>query len=313
MNGKDYIKHTGLDAYKEIDFSCKKDILIRNSDGTYTPMDEPYYEVEVIVPSAVWKILSSGDYSYLVAGDQEAIAIDSGYGAGNIRRFMQTLTDVPVKNIINTHHHFDHTANNGYFEKAYMDPHAIPLATVPFASFAGIDFPADYERVPVEEGYVFDLGGKTLEVFSIPDHTQDGIALLDRKDRILFTGDEFMAMGKNLSNASIQQFYEYLVKLEAHRGEFDTVCAGAGVFPGTFLDSFYECAKYILDGHYGEPVEARAMKFADEFGPGGEVVYDRMRPHPGDGGAGKAPQDNKVRYRVEYAGTSIVYDRNDLA
>ena len=67
-----------------IDFSCKHGILIRNPDGSYSPMDEPFYQAEQIAPNT-WKILSSGDFSYLVVGDREGISIDTGYGAGNIR------------------------------------------------------------------------------------------------------------------------------------------------------------------------------------------------------------------------------------
>ena len=60
-----------------IDFSCKHDILIKNPDGSYTPMDEPYFEVEQI-DDKTWKVLSSGDYCYIIAGDGEAMAFDTG-------------------------------------------------------------------------------------------------------------------------------------------------------------------------------------------------------------------------------------------
>lgn len=43
-----------------------------------------------------------------------------GYGAGDIRAYCQTLTKKPLSKIANTHHHFDHTANNSYFDLAYM-------------------------------------------------------------------------------------------------------------------------------------------------------------------------------------------------
>lgn len=295
---------------KQIDWSCKHNILIQNADGTLTPMDEPYYQAERVAPGT-WKILSSGDYSYLVAGDQEAVAIDTGYGAGNIREYLQTLTDKPVRNVFNTHSHFDHSANNGYFEKAYMAEEAIPRATVPYKSFEGIDFIQDYPRVPVEEGFVYDLGGRTLEVFLIPDHTPDGIALLDRKERLLFTGDEFMVMGKML-NVSLRTFYGYLEKLMAHRSEFDRICAGAGVFEATFLDGFYECAKHILEGNPGKKEEPQPRKRPEPpKGPNGEIVYDRIMPHPGDGGAGK-PMPNRELYVIEYAGAKIIYDIRNI-
>lgn len=295
---------------RNIDWSCKHNILLQNDDGSFSPMDEPYYRAEVVAPGT-WKVLSAGDYSYLVAGDNEAVSIDTGYGAGNIREYLQTLTDKPVRNVFNSHSHFDHTANNGYFEKAYMAREGLDLATVPYKSFAGIDFIQDYERVAVEEGFVYDLGGRTLEVFKIPDHTPDGIALLDRKERLLFTGDEFMVMGKML-NVSLTTFYGYLEKLMAHRGEFDRLCAGGGVFDASMLDGFYACAKHILAGNPGEKEVPRPRKKREPpKGPNGETVYDRVFPHPGDGGAGK-PSQGREMYVMEYAGARIIYDIHNI-
>lgn len=295
-----------------MDFSCKHDILIRNPDGTYTPMDEPWFQAWEIAPNT-WQILSSGDYSYLLAGDKEAVSIDTGYGAGNLRAFLQTLTDKPVKNVINTHNHFDHTACNGYFEKAYMAHKAIPLATIPYASFSGIDFIRDYPRVGIGEGFVYDLGGRTLEAFDIPDHTADGIALLDRKERLLVIGDELMPlpMGKHLKRATVKTFYGYLEKLMAHREEFDRLLCGGGVYDRQMLEDYYHCAKAILAGDVGEPFcqNKPGGPPAMPPGPNGELVYDRKIPHYGDGGAGKpAPQGNY--YIKRYGSIQIVYDRD---
>lgn len=273
-------------------------------------MDEPYYRAELVAPGT-WKILSAGDYSYLVEGEREAVSIDTGYGAGNLREYLQTLTNKPVRNVINTHSHFDHTANNGYFEKAFMAKEGLPFATVPYKSFEGIDFIQDYARVAVEEGFVYDLGGRTLEVFQIPDHTRDGIALLDRKERLLFTGDELMVMGKML-RVSLNTFCGYLEKLMAHRGAFDRLCAGAGVLDASLLDSFYACVKYILDGHKGEKHVPRPGGMPElPKGPNGETVYDRVRPHPGDGGVGK-PMEPRDLYVMEYAGVRVIYDINQV-
>ena len=178
---------------KAIDFSSKHEIWIRNPDGSLQRMDEPFYESKKIAPGT-WMILSDGDYQYLVEGENEAVAIDTGYGAGNLREYMQTLTDKPVRVAFNTHEHFDHTANNGYFDKCYMTAGALPLATLPFPSFAGIDFPQDYPREAVSAGFVYDLGGRKLEVLEMNFHAHS-LLLLDRKERILFSGDEFADRG----------------------------------------------------------------------------------------------------------------------
>ncbi|MDC7287537.1 MBL fold metallo-hydrolase [Blautia schinkii] len=289
-----------------IDFSCRHDQYIANPDGTFSRMDEPYFESERIGENT-WKIYSSGDFSYLAAGDDEAIAIDTGYGAGNIREYMQGLTDKTLRYVVNTHDHFDHTANNGYFDKAFMSKETAELATIPPPSFAGIDFPRDYERVVIDEGYVFHLGNRNLQVFKIPDHAAGSIALLDRRERILFTGDELTPDGKHL-NGGLTTFAGYLRKLSAHRGEFDCLCAGQGVFEADIIDRLLLCAEYILDGHEGEPPKPRKFRLPVIKAPDGTRAYHRQMPHPEDmhfdgNNAGKA-----YERCVEYGGTSITYD-----
>lgn len=253
---------------KKIDFSSKHEIYIRNFDGTYQPMDEPFFQAEEVAPNT-WKVLSDGDYSYVVAGDTQAVVIDSGYGAGNIREFCQTLTDKPIHAIVNTHHHFDHTANNCYFDLVYMDAKAKALATIPYPSFEGIVFPRDYKVETVSDGYIIDLGGRTLEVFQLPDHTDDGICLLDRKAHLLFTGDEFMN-SKNLSG-SVEHWKQCLDKLMPYRRLFEQLCAGEGILPASIVDKQYKITELVLGGKEGEdmPEHGGPGGFRGPGGPGG--------------------------------------------
>jgi glyoxylase-like metal-dependent hydrolase (beta-lactamase superfamily II) len=43
----------------------------------------------------------------------------------------------------------------------------------------------------MKDGDIFDLGGWKLEVLFTPGHSTDAIMLLDRENRMLFTGDTF--------------------------------------------------------------------------------------------------------------------------
>jgi glyoxylase-like metal-dependent hydrolase (beta-lactamase superfamily II) len=121
-----------------IDYSPLHHVMIGNDDGTLTPMDQPYFRSTLIAPHT-WQIESDGDYAYLVEGEKEALAIDTTYGAGNIRRYMQSLTTKPLRMVANTHFHFDHTALNAYFDKALMSAATAEKATTPFPSFTGTD------------------------------------------------------------------------------------------------------------------------------------------------------------------------------
>lgn len=271
---------------KEIDFSCKHNIWIQDEHGDIQPMDQPYFRSELIAPGT-WLVRSDGDFSYLVEGDREALVIDSGYGCGNIRAYCQSLTDKPIHRIANTHDHFDHTANNSYFDCAYMSAATYPLATRPFPSFSGINFPRDYKVEIIGDGFVFDLGGRTLETFEIPDHAVGSLAFLDRKQRILFSGDEIMAMGKGL-RTSVAHWSSCLEKLLKHRSEFDTLYGGGGRLDAVLVDRCYAACQRILAGEEGQSVEPHAPNFAPVEDPGGlgRIILRRYVPHPEDGPKG---------------------------
>lgn len=104
---------------KALDWSRFSDILIEDEDGDIRPMSEPYFKSKKIA-EGTWQVLSDGDYSYVIEGSDEAIVIDSGMGAGNIRAYCQTLTDKPIYRMLLTHCHFDHTANCYLFDCVYM-------------------------------------------------------------------------------------------------------------------------------------------------------------------------------------------------
>lgn len=291
---------------KQIDFSSKHNIFLQDEDGNIVPMDEPYFRAKLVTPGT-WRILSDGDYSYMIEGDDEAFMIDSGYGAGNIREFCQTLTEKPLRRIANTHHHFDHTANNTYFECAYMSPETQPLASIPFPSFDGVMFPRDYPVVIVDEGDIIPLKGHDLEVFRISDHTDGGLAFLDRKSRILFVGDELgMPMGKPL-NGSVERWARYMENLLTHRNEFDILCGGAGINDACLIEKNLENARYILAGHEGKLEPPHPFPDFSTIDSKGRTIWKRRFPHPGDGPKDWSA-DQEFKRTMEYSNYKIIYD-----
>ena len=327
---------------RSIDFSSKHNVMIKSEDGTLTPMDVPYYKSELIAPGT-WRIESDGDYSYLLEGDNEALAIDTGYGAGNIREYLQTLTKKPVRYVANTHNHFDHTANDAYFDCAYMSKETAEKATIPFASFSGINFPRNYPKVIVSDGYKIELGNREVEVFLIPNHTAGGTAYLDKREKILFSGDEIWRGGISIAaTSSVAQYARNMEKLEAHRGDFDRLATGGfGVIDATWVDKYLATAKAIMAGQEGDPV-TQGRSGPGGGGPGGpggaaggpggqgggdpraaagasessQVVYRRRFPRQGDsadpkgqGGPGQGSnQPNGNMRKLTLDGCSITYD-----
>lgn len=290
-----------------IDFSSHHNVMIRNDDGTLQPMDVPYYRSRLIAPGT-WQVESDGDFSYLVEGDDEALAIDSGYGAGNIRRYLQTLTAKPVRFVANTHYHFDHTANDSYFDGAYMSAGTAEKATIPYPSFKGIDFPRNYPRTIVSDGDTIHLGNRDIEVMLVPNHTAGGTVYLDRKARILFSGDEIMEPNEPL-NVSVAQFAGNMRKLEAHRSEFDRLAGGPGVFDAADVDSYLAAAELVLAGNPGlvPPPHDGPGLGAPQPQPSSIVIYLRRMVRAPDRppNMGLANPDTRV---MHYWDRQITYD-----
>ena len=290
-----------------IDFSCKHHILLEHEDGSRQPMDVPFFQSKKIAPGT-WQILSDGDYSYLVEGENEAFVIDSGYGCGNLRAYCQSLTDRPVKRIANTHDHFDHTANNSYFDCAYMSAETKKLATIPFPSFEGICFPRSYPVQVIDEGYVFDLGGRHLATFKIPDHAVGSLAFLDDQEGILFCGDELcMPFGKPV-NGSVEYVHDLLLKLWKHKEEIKILYGGPGKGETRIIGQLLENMEYIMAGHEGEMMQPEPGKDAGKKAQGSEpVVYQRRLPHPPDRHHDD-PADAAYKRIMNYAGICVIYD-----
>ena len=278
-----------------VDFSAKHEVLIEDYDGLLTPMDVPYFKA-LQLDEDVWQILSDGDFTYLVAGENEALVIDSGYGCGNLRAFCRTLTEKPVNVIANTHYHFDHTANNYLFDMAYMSAESVEGRTVPNPSFEGIDFPRDYPITVIDEGFVFHLGGLDIEVYKFSDHSPGSLAFLDKKHRIFFSGDE-MVTENYRCRTSIEHSYEMVKKFKALQPYYDRLCTGPGIFDASLVDDYMEAFAFLTE-HKGEG-ERPLPGFSGTPVPDGahRVVYPRRLARSCD--LGRHP-DPDFEYKREF-------------
>ncbi len=151
--------------------------------------------------------------SYLVLGDRRALLFDTGLGVGRIRDVASRLTALPVT-VLNSHTHFDHVGGNAEFAEIlnvdadYARANASgaanrygawdALAPERLCGSLPPGVTRDSYRIrswtptrTVHDGDRIDLGGRVLEVRFTPGHTPDSLCLLDRHNRLLFTGDTF--------------------------------------------------------------------------------------------------------------------------
>ena len=110
---------------------------------------------------------------YLLEGDEKALLIDTGYGAENLREYVEKLTSKPIL-VVNTHYHPDHAAGNGEFEAVYMNRNyrvdagsVEDVNAVPF-DISKLPHP-NYQHIEIGDGYEFDLGGRVVEVMEYKD------------------------------------------------------------------------------------------------------------------------------------------------
>ena len=123
-----------------------------------------------------------------------AMVIDTMIGLVNVKEEAEKLTDLPLL-CVNTHGHVDHIGGNWSFDQAYMNLADLSVAEAAIAlpdlqnavKQFGIRYP---EFLPIEDEQIFDLGGLELQAYYLPGHTSGEIVLLDRKDKILFSGED---------------------------------------------------------------------------------------------------------------------------
>ena len=184
---------------------------------------------------------TDGVNMYLVVGQEKALLIDTG-NPGNISpEQIKALTDLPLI-VVNTHAHPDHSGSNNRFGKVYI--HEADLE-------AGRQYSGgDVELVPIKEGYVFDLGGKTLEVIGVPGHTPGSICLLDAQDKLLFGGDtaneETWAF---ISDVPLETYKSSMERLLNWRDRYEVLLPGhGGTRPVSYIEELIACADEILAG-----------------------------------------------------------------
>lgn len=169
-------------------------------DGLYSIKEAPRPDAE------------HGVMMYLVVGEEKAALIDSGFGVTDtLREFVETLTDKPVVCLV-AHGHPDHAGAAALFDEIYMNPEDDFLLPVSLSYerrmddvFGHGDFdpelkaycekhivmPEKLEYKPLSDGDIFDLGGRRLEVVTMPGHTRGSVAFVNQEDNYALVSDCF--------------------------------------------------------------------------------------------------------------------------
>lgn len=123
-----------------------------------------------------------------------------------VRDFIEQELNVPIRYVINTHYHADHTWGNCLFQGATIIAHTLcreylERKGIPALKVAQEQHPV-YQSIRIilphitfEQGKItLRVGKKTLTIFGLPGHSKDSLGVLVEEDKVLFASDAGMAL-----------------------------------------------------------------------------------------------------------------------
>lgn len=179
----------------------------------------------------------------LISGKERAVLLDTGFDEGELPEIVTSLTDLPIM-LIHSHAHIDHTTGDKFWREAWIHPaDAEELRQQPWGD--------DLLLHELEDSTEIDLGERILEVIHVPGHTPGSIALLDRSNRLLFSGDTIMSgtVPINKYPQSVSDFSNSMDKIYLRRNEFDLIYPSHRDWPLTHMDleNLRACAHKAYD------------------------------------------------------------------
>lgn len=223
---------------------------------------DDWFEV-YLVADGVYAIYEPGQFeeviSYLIVGADRALLFDTGLGIGDIVAVVGALTSLDVI-VVNSHSHYDHIGGNHAFDEVLAVDSAFtrsrsagskPDAVAGFISpdWVWKELPEGFNRSEyrsrawtidsiVNDGDVIDLGGRRIEVLLTPGHAPDSLCLIDREQRLLFTGDTFYLapLYTHLEGSDFERYAETATRLAALADDVDKLLTAHNV---PIVDSAY--------------------------------------------------------------------------
>lgn len=216
---------------------------------------------------------------YLIQGSNAAALIDTGYGIGSLKEYVETLTDKPYQVYI-THGHVDHAAGAAPFSQVYMNLQDMET----FQRHCTIEFRKDMlaqhnlvvendeflpQRTepfsPLCDGDVVDLGSVTIRWIHVPGHTPGTMVPLIEQERTVIFGDAcgvgvLLALEESLS---VETYLHSLQKLKEFEPQYDTILRQHGTCQSTrkvLDDNIQNCIRILNGADDAQPVEIHGVE-----------------------------------------------------
>ena len=223
-----------------------------------------YYAWQPQKDTWVISFMNGTQYLFLLEGRDKALLIDTGYAVGNLRQYVEKLTDKPVV-VVNSHFHPDHSGGNGEWEEVMVsEDYALdaPSVLTTMGDLNALPYP-DYRKILLKDGDEIDLGDRIIRVYKVRNaHCHSHLYFLDVRERILFMGDEMdgwqVMLFENSQNPELEavedldeklQNYKWNLELaKSLKNEYDWMVGNHNgfIFDRSYLEDFLS----MVDGVY---------------------------------------------------------------
>ena len=237
--------------------------------------------------------------AFLLEGKKKAALIDTGCGIGEIDKCVKEITDKMLY-VLLTHSHPDHAGgvyhfkslpiymnsdddslklwgmrtDNG-FRRMYIETRGPRLYDGEIRNLYSLlpnDNPdcTSFDYINIDDGSIIDLGERTLECIHTPGHTDGSICFLDRKNRLLFSGDTInrsiiLMRQPDNSTKLIKIFHDSLLKIWRHEKEFDSLIIGHGnpILEKSIIKDYIKITDGLLSGSLRGSYEESGFRKGD--------------------------------------------------
>lgn len=208
-------------------------------------------------------------FGFLIVGSKAAIMYDSMFGYGNLRKFCEKITDLPLI-MVNSHFHGDHAAGNFDFDSCYIHPFDLPGIYKGFARtreelyaravktskpeyvsrlrVEDMCEPRPMKAFPIFDGDVFDIGDRCLTVVHVGGHSPGSIMLLDPVYQVAYSGDTCNNDTIVTRGDSVEEYLHGLIHLNKYTDGIKYLFGGHEDFPVTIIAEGIELCQRVLEG-----------------------------------------------------------------